>query len=495
MHSKVVNKKKIAVIGAGISGLAAAKAFKVRGHEVLGFEQSKDLGGVWEPSRSYPGVHTQTSKSLYRYSDAPMPASLPEWPSGAQVHSYLQSYADKHQLQSCFEFGASVESLTRNSSGQGWTVTWTRDGKARQQQVDFVAVCTGQFSQKKTIAMPEQEHFAGQVLHSSEYTDPSIVRDRHVVVIGGSKSATDICVNALANGARQVHMVYRRDVWRVPYRVAGFINFKHLFFTRFQEAQYRDWAPRGIGATVMRVARPLSQLSFKAVETILKLQLSLRRHNMVPDHALEPSVNCSAPIVTPGFFDALDSTRLVAHRSTVSSCDSDSVVLANGQRLQADVIVQATGWVQGFPFLADEDRAKLIDANGQYRLHRFAVNPDLPSLGFVGANSSFYTTLTSQMVAEWLVRFADGQLAQQPSPEDMHAEIDRMARWRMHTRPAASDYGGLCVAPFHYRHFDDLLTDMGAARRNTGWLRECFSYPRADAYEACLASTPAYQVT
>jgi dimethylaniline monooxygenase (N-oxide forming) len=491
----MITKKKIAVIGAGISGLAAVKAFKARGHNVLGFEQGRNLGGVWEPSRSYPGVHTQTSKSLYRYSDEPMPASMPEWPSGAQMHSYLSSYADKHRLRQCFEFAASVESLIRNPAGEGWIITWSRDGKTFQQYADFVAVCTGQFSQKKTISIPQQERFAGRILHSSEYTDPAIVRDRHVVVVGGSKSATDICVNALANGARQVHMVYRRDVWRVPYRVAGFINFKHLFFTRFQEAQYRDWAPRGLGAAVMRVAGPLSKLSFKAVETILKLQLRLRHHDMVPDHALEPSVNCSAPIVTPGFFEALGSDRLVAHRSTVAHCEADAVVLANGQRLQADLIVQATGWVQGFPFLATEDRAKLVDANGMYRLHRFAVNPDLPGLGFVGANSSFYTALTSQMIAEWLVRFADGQLANQPSSSVMRKEIELMMNWRLNTRPAAADYGGLCVAPFHYRHFDDLLNDMGATRRNTGWLRECFSYPRADAYEACLASTPAYVAT
>jgi dimethylaniline monooxygenase (N-oxide forming) len=489
-----IPKKNVAVIGAGISGLAAAKAFKARGHTVLGFEQSQGLGGVWEPSRSYPGVHTQSSKSLYRYTDAPMPAAYPEWPSGAQMHAYLGGYADTHGLRSCFRFGASVQGVQRAADGKGWMVAWSQGGIAQQTHVDFVAICTGQFSHKKMVPMPGQDQFAGRVLHSSEYTDPAILRDQHVVVIGGSKSATDICVQALAQGAKQVHMVYRRDVWRVPYRVAGLINFKHLFFTRFQEAQYRDWAPRGLGAAVMRVARPLSWLSFKAVEKIFTLQLGLRRHGMVPTHALEPSVNCSAPIVTPGFFEALRAGKLTAHRTTVERCERNALTLANGQRVQADVVVQATGWVQGFPFLTHEDRAKLMDANGHYRLHRFAVNPDLPGLGFVGANSSFYTTLTSQLVAEWLVRYADGQLANQPSPAAMHEEIDRMARWRRDVRPAAADYGGLCVAPFHYRHFDDLLRDMGATRHNTGWLRECFSYPRADKYEACLASAPRYQV-
>lgn len=490
----MIAKKRIAVIGAGISGLAAAKAFMARGHDVQGFDQAHDLGGVWELSRSYPGVRTQTSKSLYRYIDEPMPDAYPEWPSGPEMHGYLAAYAHKHGLRACFEFGATVTALYRSEAGRGWVVEWTRGGSVFSQSFDFVAVCTGQFSQKRRLPMPGQHGFAGPVVHSSEYTDPAMVRDKHVVVIGGSKSATDVCVNALAHGAKQVHMVYRRDVWRVPYRVAGFINFKHLFFTRFQEAQYRDWAPRGLGAVVMRVCGPLSRMSFKAVETVLKLQLRLRRHDMVPTHALEPSVNCSAPIVTPGFFEALGADRLNAHRTTVAHCEADAVVLSNGQRVQANLIVQATGWVQGFPFLAAQDRAKLVDEHGLYRLYRFAVNPDLPGLGFVGANSSFYTTLTSQMVAEWLVRYADGQLANQPTDAAMQEEIERMTHWRLRERPAAADYGGLCVAPFHYRHFDDLLGDMGATRRNTGWLRECFSYPRAHAYQACLASAPSYAV-
>lgn len=43
----MVEKKKVCVIGAGVSGLAAAKAFKDRGHDVTVVERSHDLGGVW----------------------------------------------------------------------------------------------------------------------------------------------------------------------------------------------------------------------------------------------------------------------------------------------------------------------------------------------------------------------------------------------------------------------------------------------------------------
>ena len=82
----------ICVIGAGISGLAAARTFQARGHRVTILERGQDIGGVWEPSRSYPDVKTQTPRDLYAFSDQPMPKSYPEWPSGAEVFAYLRDH-------------------------------------------------------------------------------------------------------------------------------------------------------------------------------------------------------------------------------------------------------------------------------------------------------------------------------------------------------------------------------------------------------------------
>ena len=77
-------------------------------------------------------------------------------------------------------------------------------------------------------------------MHSSEYTDPTLCRDKDVVVLGGSKSGTDIAVNAANNGAKSVRLVYKENVWRVPYYVGG-INFKNLLYMRAQEQQFNRW--------------------------------------------------------------------------------------------------------------------------------------------------------------------------------------------------------------------------------------------------------------
>ena len=109
-------RKNVCVIGAGVSGLVAAKTFRKQGHEVTVIERGPDLGGVWELSRSYPDVQTQSPKDLYRYTDKPMPDSYPEWPKGPQVHAYLADYARDHGLRELIRFDTTVPAPSQRAT-------------------------------------------------------------------------------------------------------------------------------------------------------------------------------------------------------------------------------------------------------------------------------------------------------------------------------------------------------------------------------------------
>ena len=488
-----VAPKTVAVIGGGVSGLAAAKAFTERGHRVLGFERTHDLGGVWEPSRSYPDVQTQSPKDLYRFTDLAMPADYPEWPKGPQVHAYLHAYATKHDLHRLFALNTNVARIERRPDGQpGWRLFLEGPEGARVEDVDFVAACTGQFSDKNIITHPGQEAFiaaGGQVIHSSEYTDSAMARGRHVVVLGGSKSATDIVVNAARNGAASVTFVYREPVWRLPYFIGG-INFKRLLYMRAQEMQFNGWGRR---SALAALAKPLIWSNFRGLETLLKLQLGLKKWNMVPKVPIEKDASCSLPIVTPGLFEGFRDGSIRPVQGTFARYEPGRVILSTGEALSCDLAVLAVGWRLGVPYLPQAYRDRLIEADGQYRIYRLAVNPDVPDLGFVGFNSSFCSILSAEMIANWLVRYMDGRLVHQPSPSEMRGDIDANLAWRRHDRPAAQVYGGLCSAPFHFKHFDELLADIGARERKRGFLAETFGYPDADAYGRFLASAPQYK--
>ncbi len=493
----MTKRKKIAVIGGGVSGLAAAKAFGERGHEVCGFERSHDFGGVWELSRSYPDVQTQSPKDLYCYTDHPMPESYPEWPKGPQVHAYLHSYAEKHDLAHLFRLNTNIKTMERRPDSQpGWTLTVEADGREWTEDFDFVSVCTGQFSERKIISHPGQEAFVargGQVMHSSQYTEPGICRGKDVVILGGSKSATDIAVNAAQNGARSVRLVYRENVWRVPYYVGG-INFKRLLYMRAQEQQFNQWGKGPFQRLVAAALKPIVWMNFRGLETILKAQLKLKKHNMLPKVPIEKEVSCAVPVVTPGLIECLDKGMIKPVLGSFESYTDEGLKLTTGETVPCDVAILAVGWNLGVPFLPQEYQNKLVEDDGQYRLYRLSVNPDLPDMGFVGFNSSFCTVLSAEMIANWLVRFADGKLKKQPSAADMNENIGMMLDWRRNERPAAQTYGGLCSAPFHFKHFDELLSDMGAAKtKRSNPFAERFSFPSAPAYGTFLASAPQYR--
>lgn len=495
----MVARKSVCVIGAGVSGLAAAKAFKDKGHSVTVLERGHELGGVWSPSRSYPDVQTQSPKELYRYTSKPMPAHYPEWPKGPQVHAYLADYARENGIDGLIRFGADVRTMARRADGKpGWTVTVESNGMRTDEQFDFVVVCTGQFSDKNVPDHPGRAVFetaGGAVMHSSDYADPSIAKGKRVVVLGFSKSATDIAVNAVRSGASSVTVVYRETVWRIPYFIGGLINFKRILYIRAQEKMFPGWGQTRMARINHAIARPFVWANWRGLEALLSLQLKLGRTGLKPKTPIETGINCSVPIVTPGFYDMVADGRIKAIQGTFACYEEGAVALTGGETVPADIALLATGWRLGMPFLPAEYAAKLIEPDGQYRLYRIIANPDLPDMGFVGFNSSFCTVLSAELAANWLVRYADGKLAHQPSAEEMNANIDMLLDWRRNERPAAKVYGGLCHAPFHFKHFDELIADMGASRRKRNPLAENLSPPNADAYAGYLKSTPDYIAT
>jgi cation diffusion facilitator CzcD-associated flavoprotein CzcO len=493
----MVKRKRVCVVGAGVSGLVTAKVFKARGHDVAVVERGPDLGGVWELSRSYPDVQTQSPKDLYRFTDKPMPASYPEWPKGPQVHAYLSGYAADHGLKPLIRFRTRVETMSKRSGAPGWTVSLRTAEGGSEEDFDFVAVCTGQFSDKNQASWPGQDAFVaggGAVMHSSEYTDPALVKGKRVVVLGGSKSATDIAVNALTAGAKDVTFVYREAVWRVPYFVGGLINFKRILYIRAQEEMFRGWNLGAMSKFNHAIAKPFVWANWRALESLLKTQLKLKKCDMVPATPIEDTVSCSTPIATPGFYEAVANGRIKAIRGTFDRFEAGAIVTTGGRKVPADIALLAIGWKLGVPILPEPYQKKLVEPDGQYRLYRIIANPDLPDMGFVGFNSSFCSVLTSEIGANWLVRYCDGQLARQPSAAAMRENIDMMLNWKRNERPAAGVYGGLCVAPYHFRHFDELLADMGAKITKRGALVEKLTPPDADAFARYLDSVPAYAV-
>ena len=416
----MVKQKNVCVIGAGVSGLVAAKTFAARGHTVTILERSGDLGGVWEPARSYPEVQTQSPKDLYRYTDKAMPEAYPEWPKGPQVHAYLSEYAGDHGLKERLRLKTSVVGMSRRDSGlPGWTLEIRNpDGSVTNEEFDFVAVCTGQFNERQTISHPGDDAFkaaGGRILHSAEHTDPASVKGKKIVVLGGSKSATDIAVHSVNAGASEVTLVYREPVWRIPYFIGGLVNFKRILYIRAQEEMFRGWGLSAKSRISHAIAKPFVWANWRGLESLLKLQLKLKKCGMVPEQRIEDGINCSVPIAHASILSDGRRRADQGYQRNFHHYDGKTIVMTGGERVSADIAILAIGFKLGVPFLPEAYRHKLVQPDGLYRLYRVIANPDLPDMGFVGFNSSFCTVLCAEMAANWLVRYCDGQLANQPT--------------------------------------------------------------------------------
>ena len=354
----MVKQKNVCVIGAGVAGLVAAKTFSARGHRVTILERSGDLGGVWEPARSYPDVQTQSPKDLYRYTDKPMPDSYPEWPKGPQVHAYLTDYAREHGLMQRMRFNTAVVGMARRNSGlPGWTLEIRNpDGSVTHEEYDFVAVCTGQFNERQTISHPGDEAFkaaGGEILHSARAH-----RSLHRQGKEGRRPRRLEIRNRYRGQLRQ----RRRERSDAGLSRTGLAN--SLLHRRADQFQADSLHPRPGGnvprlghrqrcpASAHAIAKPFIWANWRGLESLLKLQLKLKKCGMVPEQRIEDGVNCSVPIATPEFFPMVADGRIKAIRGTFDRYDGKTIVMTGGERVAADVAMLAIGFKLGVPFLA-----------------------------------------------------------------------------------------------------------------------------------------------
>jgi dimethylaniline monooxygenase (N-oxide forming) len=347
----------------------------------------------------------------------------------------------------------------------GWHVELSSGEGLACETFDVVAICTGQFSKPKRLDLPGREEFKaahGIVIHSSEYLSNEQAKGKDVVVLGYSKSATDIAMQALAANVRSVTMVYREANWKIPHFLGNFVNFKNVRYCRASEVAFMPWSPSVIGRFVRRLLDPLIWANWRALEALLDIQFKLRRKGLRPQCRIEDSIHCATSIEPPGFYKAVERGAIRMVRGTLSRCTPGHVITNQDDVLNADLVILAIGWKVDLPFLNKTTLSALVEPDGQFRLYRNIINPDLPGLGFVGFNSSFITTLSAELSANWLVRWFDGALQRVAGQMEMSEEINQTLRWRRISRPVASNLKGLCIAPYHHFHFGKLMKDMGA---------------------------------
>jgi cation diffusion facilitator CzcD-associated flavoprotein CzcO len=328
----IPTQEQYALIGAGPSGLAAARNLQKAGLAFQGFEAYSDVGGLWNianpRSTVYESAHLISSKRTTEFAEFPMADTVADYPSHRELCRYFADFADHFGLRRHFHFNTRVQRVEPlgTSSAPLWRVHW-RDGEGRDHMADF----KGLIIANGTLAEPNMPRFNGEfsgaLLHTSAYKSAELFKGKRVLIVGAGNSGCDIAVDAV-HYAREVAISVRRGYYFVPKYVFG-----KPADTLGGKRPLPAWLKQKIDATVLQwfTGDPV-RFGFPKPE-----------YKMYESH---PVVN-SLILHHIGHGD-------ITVKPDIERFEGPTVVFKNGSRQDFDLVLAATGYKLHYPFIASE---------------------------------------------------------------------------------------------------------------------------------------------
>jgi monooxygenase len=401
----------VLVIGAGLSGIGAgcrlARSCPDLSYAIL--EARAETGGTWDLFR-YPGIRADSDTQTLGYSFAPFDGeqTLAE---GSAILSYIRDTAARHGVTGHVRCNHRALDARWDAALARWTVRILRadTGEELSLTCDFLLACTGyyRYDHGYTPRLPGIERFAGPVVHPQQWPDDLDCSGRRVVVIGSGATAVTL-VPALADRAAHVTMLQRSPsyVLSIPSR-DGLAELAHRWLA--PSAAFR--AVRVKNVALMTLSYQLCRRRPRLARAILRRgAASQLPAGFDVDTHFNPGYEpwdqrlCVCP--DGDLFTALRSGRASIVTDEIRTVTERGLELRGGGRLDADVIVTATGLAMqalgGMGLTVDGRDVKLSDAIAYKAMMLGGVPNFAFTMGYPNATWTLKADLTSEYVCRLL---------------------------------------------------------------------------------------------
>ena len=401
---KGIDTVRVAIIGAGSSGIAACQVLQARGIDFDCYEVGSEVGGNWRylndngMSSAYRSLHINTSRQIMEYASFPMSDEYPTYPNHAQIAHYFDTFVDHFGFRDRIRFRTTVTSVVR--SGDGWDVTvQPRDADAPQtHHYDAVLVANGHHwdARMPEPAFPGADTFTGVQMHSHDYKTFTGFEDKRVLVLGIGNSACDIAVET-SKVSERTFLAMRRGAHIVPKYLFG-IPTDHLTTSPLARSPFL-WSRR-LG---------LSVLLHLTRGRITKYGLPEPDHKVLSAH----------PTISDDILTRLGHGDITV-KPNIERLDGDKVYFTDGTAEVIDIVVYCTGYKITFPFL---DTTVVSAVDNEISLYHRVVDPDHPGLYFIGLVQPLGAIMPlAEAQSEWVADLLEGT-ATLPSEREMRREI------------------------------------------------------------------------
>jgi cation diffusion facilitator CzcD-associated flavoprotein CzcO len=401
------NHVDVLIVGAGISGIGMAVHLqqKCAGKSFLLLERREAIGGTWNLFQ-YPGIRSDSDMHTLGYEFEPW-TEQKAIADGPSIMNYLHRIKDKHGLEPHIRYGQKVLSASWSTRDARWrVVAECADGTRAEYSAGFVYMAAGyyDYDNPHEAQITGLENFSGDVLHPQFWPKDYDYSGKRVVVVGSGATAVTI-VPVMAQQAAQVTMLQRTPTWYfvrdAKDRLGNFlrkllgeerayklIRKKNVFMQDFAFKQARK-KPEKTGEALLKPIRKDLGDKFDPKHFDVPYGPWIQRLCLVPDNDL---------------FEAIKAEKAEIVTDHIAEVVSDGIVLQSGRKLDADIIVTATGLrlaVAGKVAIAIDGAPTSLNQHYYYKGCMFSNIPNF-AVVFGYLNASW--TLKADIVSNYVCR-------------------------------------------------------------------------------------------
>ena len=405
------------VIGAGISGIGAAYYLgqRFQGSRFAVLDAMDGFGGTWWTHR-YPGARSDSDLYTYGYAFKPWPGS--SIATADEIRKYLHEVIEENGLAPHIHYGHKVQAANWSSQDQRWTVEVTRTGSDETLTLTtrFLWMCSGYYdhAQSYTPQWPGMDSFQGQVVHPQHWPQDLDCTGKRVVVIGSGATAATL-IPALANQVEHVTMLQRSPTFFSAqpraHPLEGPLRALDLPEEWIHEIMRRAHLARGAEVVRMSFEKPqdLRAVLIDQARALLPEGFDVDKH-FSPRY--RPWQQRLALIPDGDLFAAIRSGKASVVTDTIECFDASGIQLTSGERLDADIVVSATGFnlnvLGGVPFSVD---GEAVDFSQRVAWRGMMVE-GIPNMAYVMGYFRSSWTLRLDMVCDLVCRVVEHMQAQ-----------------------------------------------------------------------------------